>query len=583
MWFRKAQQSKEPEREEPAAIVDSTHAGYEDSAKGDDSKARYQVGNFSVDSEDSEEYHGAAVDEENQRGEHNVFSDPEVAAYWRGIYEESRYENRHLFDPEMTWTKEEERKVVWKSDLRALLWAFIMFLALDIDRYNLKNSVSDNLLEDLGINEQDYNLGNTINLVCFLAAELPSQLVSKAVGADRFLPTQVVLWSLVATCQCKMNDRASFLVTRALVGFLEGGFLPEIITWMSYFYKHDEFITRSAWFYVANPLTQAFSGLLAAAIINLEGLNGWHGWQYVFLIEGLFTLTLGLLSYQMPAGPASTKAWYRPNGWYTDREEKIMANRILRDDPSKGNMNNRQGLSIRMFLRAIGDYDMWLLYITRMLADIITTPLSNYIPILLKQYLGFSSVKSNLLMVPYQFVSMFTMLGQSYLAKNVIGNGYALFFTPFWPAIPIACMRWWPGILAQNNSDTWSSYGLLFVALGYPPSWPTTISWSSQNSYSVSRRTVSAAIMNMFSQAGSIVGANIFQNNDKPKYPKGLETLFGISVSTAALVLIVRSYYRWRNAQRDKIWSRMTVEEQVEYLKTTEDEGNKRLDFRFAL
>lgn len=72
----------------------------------------------------------------------------------------------------------------------------------------------------------------------------------------------------------------------------------------------------------------------------MRGINGWSGWQWLFLIEGILTFIIGVFSWVlMPPGPCQTKNWFRgKEGWFTDREEYILVNRLLRDDPSKGDM-----------------------------------------------------------------------------------------------------------------------------------------------------------------------------------------------------------------------------------------------------
>ncbi|KAK4506336.1 hypothetical protein PRZ48_000066 [Zasmidium cellare] len=208
-------------------------------------------------------------DTERRENEANPFKDPKTLAHWQKVH--------------------------------VCLWACIMFFALQTDRGNLSQAVSDNMLKELHLSTDDYNTGNTINLVAFLCAEVPSQLISKKVGPDRWIPTQMVLWSIVAGSQAAMQGKAGFYTTRVLLGVLQGGFIPDLVLWLSYFYKsNDDFVGERS---------------LIASLQNvwvlpcLIALHVWSGTEEN--AWGTFALITVLLSY--PYCHAILVAWASRN------------------------------------------------------------------------------------------------------------------------------------------------------------------------------------------------------------------------------------------------------------------------------
>ena len=170
----------------------------------------------------------------------------------------------------------------------------------------------------------------------------------------------MVLWSVVAAAQAGMTNKNGFYATRSLLGLLQGGVIPDLVLWLSYFYKSGELPIRLGFFWTANGLTGVFTSLLAYALLHLDGVHHIAGWRWLFLIEGIITLAVGVAAFfLMPASAVQTKAWFRPKGWFTNREESIVVNRVLRDDPSKGDMHNRMGITPKRLWQAITDYDMW--------------------------------------------------------------------------------------------------------------------------------------------------------------------------------------------------------------------------------
>ncbi|KAI5950338.1 hypothetical protein KGF54_005155 [Candida jiufengensis] len=506
----------------------------------------------------------------------NPFLDPKVEEYYRDVYTNSKYESYKAFDPHFTWTEEEEKKVIWKLNFRVALVACLMFMGLQVDRGNLAQAVTDNLLGDLGLNTNDYNVGNTIFLVCFLAAEVPSQLISKALGPDIFIPVQICAWSIVAMSQAALSGKASFYVTRALIGALEGGFIADLVLWLSYFFTSKELPIRLSWFWTTLSLVQIFTSLLAFGILRINSF-GWAGWRFLFLIEGGFTLSIGIASwFLMRPSAVQTKSKWNPKGWFTDREEKIVVNRVLRDDPSKGTMHNRQAISPRMLWHCLTDYDLWPIYIIGILAYIGQTTFTSYFGLMNRQ-LGFNVFDTNLLTIPTAVIHIIFLIAITWLSERLNQRALVALIAPLYATPIMGVIRWWSGA----GKDIWATWTLNTLYLGQPYIHAICVSWVSRNSNSVRSRSVCSAIYNMSVQLGNIIGNFIYRADDKPLYKRGNMQLFWISFALIPVLLLVKVYYVFRNNQKAKKWNELSPEQQEDYRKNTTDEGTKRLDFRF--
>jgi len=156
------------------------------------------------------------------------------------------------------------------------------------------------------------------------------------------------------------------------------------------------------------------------------------------------------------------------------------------------------------------------------------------------------------------------------------------------PSISTCAYSQWilPCLIALESLKTisgWQYFAIATVTLGYPYVHTVQVSWCSRLSGSIRTRTVSASLYNMVVQLSAIIGANVYQPSDAPRYHKANRGLIGvIAVCVGLLYPGTYFFYKWTNEKRDKRWNAMSEDEKSEYLRTTKDEGNKRLDFRFA-
>ncbi|ORY92516.1 major facilitator superfamily domain-containing protein [Leucosporidium creatinivorum] len=491
---------------------------------------------------------------------------------------DAKYEGRHRYDPVAEWTEEEEKKVKRKIDIRVMSWMCLAFFCLQLDRGNISYALADGMLADLKVDTNTYNNGQTIFYCSFLFAELPSQMAVKYLGPERWLPVIMTCWSIVALCQAFMVNKAGFFVTRCLLGLFEGGFIPGAILFLSYFYTRKEMAIRLAAFWGTLNIANIVGACIGAGLTSMRGIHGRPGWSWLFLVEGAVTAVIGITTaFYLPGSPTQTKGYLRGKaGWFNEREEVIMVNRILRDDPSKGRTHFRSPIGLQDIKAGLLDPSMTLLYWIGLISYIPTGTVGAYLTLTIKE-LGFSTLKTNLMSAPAAAMTIILMSLVSWYSDKINSRALVALLGASWQIAPFIAVNF-----TEPTWDRWGRYVLGLVCVGYPYWHPILVSWVSENSNSVKGRACSTAFYNIFVQMGNIVASQIYRADDKPLYRRGNKILVVIVFVTLISFVAQRWILMRMNAKKEEAWSKLSTEEQEDYIVNGPDIGNKRIDFRFA-
>ena len=252
-----------------------------------------------------------------------------------------------------------------------------------------------------------------------------------------------------------------------------------------------------------------------------------------------------------------------------------MTNRILRDDPSKCDMHNRQAVDLKGLWTSLKDYDLWPIYIIGILFEIPTGPPKTYLTLSLKA-IGFGTFQTTLLSIPVTVFAAINLLWVTELTERFRKISIIGLLTQLW-SLPLLIILY----TSSGTLSRWGLYAVTFVLLGWPSPHAAHVGWCSRLSNAVRTRTVSAALYNITIQLSGISSSNIYREDDKPLYRRGNQQLIAINVATIVAYALAHVYYSRRNQWKKSQWEQKSPEEKAIYLETTSDQGNKRLDFVF--
>ncbi|KAG0364446.1 major facilitator superfamily domain-containing protein [Gamsiella multidivaricata] len=486
-------------------------------------------------------------------------------------------EKNAYYDHGLTWTAEEEKRLVRIFDLRVLSWIGVMFFFLQLDRGNMSNALTDNLMFDLNIDLNTITLGTTVFILFFCIFEIPSNMVIRRIGPHRWIPFLMFFWGLATASQVFLQDRVSFLICRALVGLFEAGYIPGIAIYLTTYYKREEMALRLSVFWSTLSIANSCAGVLSYFVLQMRGIAGLAGWKWLFLIEGLATTVVGALSFFiLPEGPTATKGYLRFSGYLTERQELIAVTRLIRDDPSKAD-SAAKVVPKEDVWRAVTSPKVWPNILIGFFGLLPSTPISGFAPLILKM-LGFNALRSNLMIIPGYLLSLIIMSTVSYSSDRFNERAFHGAAATLYYAVCVAALA-----LLPIGASKYSLYICLIFTMGAQTCWhPVNAAWIAGNTAPVGKRTIALAMYIISVNITAIAGTNIFRAKDAPRFITGMWVLFGSLAITISLFIFQRFHLKRINAKRAQTTKNWTAEDWKHYDETTKDVGDDRLDFVYT-
>lgn len=232
-------------------------------------------------------------------------------------------------------------QAVGKASLRLLPLLFILYIVAYLDRINVSFAAL-RMNQDIGLSQTAFGFGAGIFFLGYILFEVPSNLILAKVGPRRWIARIMVSWGVVTAGLCLAQGPVSFAVLRFLLGAAEAGFFPGIILYLTYWFPQANRARAVALFMTATPAAGLVGSPLSGLILGMDGVFGLAGWQWLFILEGLPSVLLGVaVLFLLPDSPSRAH-------WLTDEERRALEETLAkegRDVGARHLSSLRQGLA----------------------------------------------------------------------------------------------------------------------------------------------------------------------------------------------------------------------------------------------
>ncbi|KAJ8106931.1 hypothetical protein OPT61_g9214 [Boeremia exigua] len=495
------------------------------------------------------------------RKEKDVETSPDLSAQKSAPHYDGDYQDQA---PELVQCPAHttEAKLVRRIDLHVIPYLCVMYLLAFLDRVNIANANVFHLSEELKLTGNRYNIALVIFFVPYILFEIPSNIVLKKITPRVWLSLCMFGFGLVTMLQGFVQNYSGLLATRFFLGVFESGMFPGAFYILSMWYRRHESQRRYSFFFSSTTLAGAFGGLLASAIGKMDGVRGYRGWRWIFILEGLLTVIVSFFFlFMLPNFPEETK-------WLTEDERAFVKARL---QVEQGNSARERKMTAGDVGRVFKDYKVILGGFMYFGLIVPAYGYAYFSPSIIQGF-GYSPIQTQLHSVPPWAAAFgFSML-VAWFSDRL---RHRFLFTIFPICVCIAGFA----ILISVHNNRQVQYGALFlVAMGAYTAMPVIVCWFNMNLGGHHRRSVGSAFQVAFGNVGGIIAVFSFLKKDAPRYTPG----YSISIAFVCLsALSCCAYFvacSWQNRQRERSVRDVGL---TEYEKT--ELGDMSPDYRYQL
>ncbi|KAF1808860.1 MFS general substrate transporter [Eremomyces bilateralis CBS 781.70] len=441
--------------------------------------------------------------------------------------------------------KQATRRVIRKIDMRLLPVLAVIYAFALIDRINLPTARIAGMDEDLELSEGDrYSIVTMMFFIPYVIFQFPANIIIRKLGAASWLSSLVIAWGAVTIAMGFTHRWTELLGCRVIMGVLEAGYYPGCVYLLSCWYVRYEIQKRFSAFYLLALLATGFSSILAYGLMQMKGLAGLNGWRWIFIIEGIITALLGFLGLAAIIDfpdKATKPGLIIKKPFLTIEEARLVVNRINRD---RGDAVVDK-LTKQVVLGHLKDWKLWEFAWLYFLNNVVTYSFGYFLPIILKNGMGYSTAMSQILAFPPCVVATIWMFTTAYLADKYRKRGIVIIFNAVMAILGVSMMAF-----LDRPRDR---YAGIFLGISAANSnVPSLLTYMHNNIVGQTKRAIGSALLIGGGAVGGIAASNIFRQQDAPEYTPAMIVVIVTQAVTVVHVLKNFWVYSRSNAKAER-------------------------------